>query len=400
MSDISTTLYWSMPTPKAFLQRVSDAARAARALILNFPHDMPSDPIRSHMLDVALRDANILSPLTLTISDGMNIASEVGSHFDATVMPAQSLAHHVHGAPHAIVLQANGRRAQQSCEQYAQEFMSAITDSVGDIRLILAIYSNDHVSDASIGGIRVIVFDGGLRLSEMSAYVAMRMVSYQGPGSTDLLKHLVVEYSSFDPRLAERLSNMDQSSLLNLPYSLSDLMNEDALRWARDTWVDGVRSLGSNDLHPLREWYLATHMSPSKEAMTAAAQQRYWRACLKALVPWLEERRFKILELLDRQLTRLEKDSGGPGRIVKKAGGKDILVGRSELEYGDLVYQSFGNSFRAIQASPEESAAISICKTAKGVRDDIAHFRAPNTESVMTLISSMDSLLPSIQLLR
>lgn len=395
MSELSSYLYWALPGPQNFCRKVTDAARVGRALILSFPQYMPVNPIRSQELERALANANIESPITLRISDGMNISVEIGTHFDLSNMSAQALAHHTHGAQHAIILQAIGKRAQEQCEKYVAEFVSSINDSVGDVRLIIAMSSGEYQSDESHGGIRIIAFDGWLTPSEMEAYVSMRMVNCTGPGSTSLYRHLVTEFSSFDPNLAEMLSNMELSTLLNLPHSLSDTMDADTLRWSRHSWVNGTLALSSPEVHPLHEWYCATHSGANSGDMQQAAWRRYWRACLKAIVPWLEERRHRVLDTLDRQWKQVERAAGGRDKIQKKMGSSYIAVDRYGLEYGDVIFYSKSPSFNSIPMHGPETTALSICSMAKNVRDDIAHLRAPNPQEVIALINAMDSLLPN-----
>ena len=395
MSELSSSLYWSLPGPQAFCRKVTDAARVARALILSFPQYMPANPIRSQELERALANANIESPITLRISDGMNISVEIGTHFNTPNMSAQALAHHNHGSQHAIILQAIGKRAQEQCEKYVGEFVNAINDSDGDVRLIIAMSSGENQADEASGEIRVIAFDGWLNPSEMQAYVSMSMVNYTGPGSTSLYRHLVTEFSSFDPNLAEQLSNMESSNLLKLPISLSEVMSAETLRWSRHSWLNGTMSLSSPEVHPLHEWYCATHSGSNSIEMERAAYRRYWRACLKAIIPWLEERRHRVLDVLDRQWQQVERAAGGHDKIQKKVGSDFIRVNRYGLEYSDVVYYARNINFTSIQMKENESIAVSICSMAKDVRDDISHLRPPHAEKVMSLITTMDSLLPT-----
>lgn len=392
MSEISSALYWSMPGPLGFLGKVSDAARNARALFLSFPEFMPVNPMAC--VERALKDANVYEPITLIIQDGVNISAEIGTHFGIPNMPAQALAHHCHGAQHAIILDARGKRAQEHCEKYAGEFVQAIDDAAGDVRLVVALRNGDYKKDASNEGIQVICFDGGLRPSEMDAYVAQRMVSYSGPGTTNLYKHLVREYASFDPVLAERLSRMDPSQLMDLPNSLTALLSEELLRWSKHSWLAGTQSGASKEVHPLHEWYVAIHSGPEASNYKQAAAHRFWKACLKAIIPWLEERRLKVIDLLDGPLTQVEHAAGGKDRIQKRRGTTQISVTRTELEYNDIAHQSYGQAFNSIALTNKETSAISICRIAKNVRDDLSHLRPPKVADIGDLISGMDVLVP------
>ena len=392
MSEISSSLYWTLPTPADFIHKVTDAARSARSIILSFPEYMPVDPI--HAMERGLKNANIHEPLILNIRDGMNISVEIGTHFGGGNVPAEVLAHYEYGAQHAVVLQPHGKRAQSHCEKYTEEFIKAIDESVGDVRLVMAIRNGLYMEDASSDKLKVIAFDGGLKYAEMDAYVAMRMVNYPGPGSTNLYKHLVTEYGSFDPAIAEKLSRMETSMLLGLPLSLTDILREDLIRWSKLSWVMGTKSNASVEIHPLHECYSATHSGSDGERYKRLSGQRYWRACLKSIIPWLEERRPRIIQILDRPLQRIESAAGGHDKIQKKMGQQMVNVTRDELEYNDIFYQSHRYEFNDIPFSQLEHNAVGICRLAKAVRDDLSHLRPPSVDNLTNLISSMDLLIP------
>lgn len=392
MSSVTSSLYWAMPGPIAFRGKVSEASRRARAVFLSFPAEPIGKPLRE--VELALKNANILAPVVLNIYSGMNISAEIGTHFGRVNMTAQSLAHHRHGAPHAVVLNAIGERAQEHCEKYAAEFLQAIDHSGGSVLLVVALHDGKFDRDESGPNFCVIAFDGSLTQPEMSAYVAQRLVAYDGPGSTGLFRHLAAEYAGFDPTLAERLAEMDPGELMNLPQSLSAVLEENPVRWSKCAWVEGTqRASSAVDSHSLYEWYMATHSGPQSAHFRQLCERRYWRASLKALIPWLEERRSQIIKILDGPLTHVERAAGGPGKIAKKIGSNNTLVGRDDLEYNDLTYQSRTPEFNIDALTPEESLAVSICFAAKRVRDDISHLRKPDTAQINDLITSMDALL-------
>lgn len=387
MSDFAVPLYWSMPTPQDFVSKITTASRNARAIVLSLTEYPPSgiwDAVRR-----GLCNANIHEPVLLTITDGMDIATEIGTHFSLPTMPPESLAHHVHGYQHAIILLASGKRAQQACAKYATAFMDAIEHAPGDVRLIMAISDGINQTDGTFDRIHLIAFDGALPPNEMDAYVTQRMVSVAGPGSTRLLRHLVTEYAGFDVALAEDLMAMDIGAIEALPDTLTPLLTSGLLRWSSASWLAGTVASNTPRRHPLHEWYAATHEGPQAESFRRAVNERYWRACLKALIPWMEERRPKILKLLDRPLSILEQQHGGPGKIRKKIGEQETRVAREELEYNDLTY-FFG---RFPLTSQKEVDAVSICRRAKSVRDNLAHLRKPGVADIRQLITEMDNLV-------
>lgn len=393
MSVLNSSLYWSLPSAIEFAEKVRAATLKHRVIVLSFPEFMCVNPNR--IIEKALNNAGIHDPIILSIPDGMNISAEIGTHFRVSTMPADSLAHHVCGRPQSVVLHAKGTKGQESCERYAADFLLAIVESAGDIRLIITLRSGEYQSDEAKGDFIIIAFDGWINSSEMQAYVYQRMVSYDGPGSTNLYKNLVAEYASFDPSLAERLSQMEPSTLLNLPDCLSQIVSEDPLRWSKDGWVHGTTCKSSKEAHSLREWYLVTHSPKQADKNHKLLEKRFWRACVKSLTPWLEERRILIIAVLKRPIDLIEANSGVKNKIEKKLGdNRYIHVYRDELEFNDLVFRSNGQEFRQASLTEKESAAVNICHMAKKVRDDLSHLRKPDLECVQNLIFSMDQLFP------
>jgi len=389
MTEINSGLYWSMPGPMEFIGRITDASRNARAIVLSFTDHPPSGVWRA--IKRGLHNANINEPIELDISEGTNISVEIGMHFSSGLMPGELLAHHIHGYQHAVILKANCKRAQMNCEKYAEDFVTAIDHSQGDVRLILGVHDGDYRKDGANATLHVIAFDGALMPAEIDAYVTQRMVTRSGPGSTCLARHLVTEYAGFDPALAEQLISFDTSRILALPESLTPLLGANLLRWSSDSWLAGTRTESLAEAHPLHEWYRATHACSDQAAFKRASDARYWRACLKAIIPWLEERRSKVLTLLDAPLRRVEKAHGDTGKISKKTGDRWTDVPREELEYNDLTYFARSTEFSGL--STLEAAAVSVCRKAKAVRDDLAHLRRPPASSIESLIADMDRLL-------
>lgn len=393
MSEFSASLYWSLPGPSGFIRKITEGAHQKRAIIISLPLRAPRGTWRA--VFEGLKHANIYDPIHLKILSGQDIASEIGAHFNGKLMTASVLAHARHGSPHAVILEAEGRSAQEACEAYATEFITASEGSSGDIRLILGIHDGSHQEDAALRTIKIIAFDGGLEPDEMEAYVSLRMVGKPGPGSTHLNRHLITEYAGFDVGLAERLIDLDASKLMNLPEELGPLMHEEILRWSADSWSEGTSSMASPSRHPLREWYLATHPGALQNHYRAESQKRFWRACVKSLLPWVEQRRLQIISKLARQLKYVESQHAikyklSSGKIQKKIGENYIEVTREELEYNDLAFLT-RDQFTTL--TPDEAVLVDICRTTKYVRDKIAHIKKPDTTDVEAMISKMEKVI-------
>jgi len=391
MRPVDSSLYWSLPTPMKFIHELADAAKSSRAVIISLPREMSIDPQPAILR--ALQGAGIIKPVVLSIGDGANISVTIGRHFDDRSMPAELLAVQEYGAPHAIVLNPLGSKAQTHCEKYAAEFIQAASPKAGDIRLVMSIRDGEDVKSDLQGTTSFVMFDGGLGPSEISAYVAMRMVSVDGPGSTSLYRQLVAEYASFDASLAETLARMPGNELEALPNSLTPYVTEGLMRWGRLGWLYGTRSRASAQVHPLHEWYLATHSETDADRFRRLAERRYWQACVKSILPWMEERRSQIIEVLKCLIDELAQQAGAGGKLNKQIGKNLILVDRDDLEYADLSYQM--RLFKNRDLSAIVSRALSVCEYARKVRHDLSHLRTPNLNDLRQLIQEMDMLIPA-----
>jgi hypothetical protein len=384
-----TQIFWSLPSPQEFCSAVTDAARVKRAIIVNRPKDRISD----YGLREALHNANILDPLFIDIGDGTNISSTLAPHFGDVVTHASSLATEKSAHGHAVVLRANSERSQKHCEKYMTEFIEALPDHDGNIRLILSFEDSAIKQTTSKEDLAVIVYDGMLRPEEMQAYVSYRMLGREDFRSTTLIRHLVTEFASFDVGLAEDLIRMTNEEILNLPESLTHLVAAREEKWATQDWIRGSASLTCpHDNHTLCEWYQAIHTSPLSDKGRDAVKRRYWRACIKAISPWIEERRHLIIEELYPVLFQLEPS----GDFQKKIGSEIIEnVQIKDLEYGDLLYQKKRAKDRDIKLSRRQAKAFDICWKTKVVRDAIAHTRMPSLMSIQDLVLSMEDFCTS-----
>ena len=383
-----TQLFWSLPTPLAFCQAISDAAIAARAILVNHPEGASLE----HGVQEGLRNAGIGSPLILSIEDGTNISATLAPHFDNEIMHAGDLAEVQMPQPQAVILRADGQRARPHCEKYMMEFMGALEKTTGNVRLILSMQDPTIKRTDFAGQFAAIVYDGALTSEEMQAYVAYRMLGRREFGTTSLLRHLVTDFASYDVTLANKLIQMDSDEILNLPQSLGPLVAENESRWISEEWLRGSASLtASSEKHPLREWYLASHTSTLTAIGKSGAERRYWRACLKAISPWLEERRPVVLKELRPILEKLEPS----GRFEKKVGKYIQIVDRDQLEFNDLWYQRGRATERNLDFTVGQSQAFSLCALAKTVRDDLAHSRKPALSDLQNLVVAMDDFCPS-----
>lgn len=379
----ATSLYWSLPSPSNFCLAVTDAARDKRAVILNHPASINL----AVGLKEGLRNANFDNPIILDIDDGAHIASLLAPHFGDQIMDAHALANTSIAHMHAVVLMASSDRAHTACMRYVTEFINALEQTRGNVRLILSMHDANWTTSQSTKDFSTITYDGALRAEEMQTYVSFRMLGRKEFGSTHLLRHLVTEFAAYDTALADDLIGLGESEILGLPESLGPLLARDDHRWSTDNWLHGSRSLTCPDVHhPLREWYLAQHTSPLAELGRQSANKRYWQACIKSITPWLEERRPLIHKVLRPVLQKLEPD----GKFEKKIGKLTDIVEIDELEYNDLCFQSYRVRERGLTLTSQQEQAFRLCSKAKVVRDDLAHSRKPRLDALQDLVVLMD----------
>lgn len=379
----ATSLYWSLTSPSNFCLAVTDAARDKRAVILNHPESVNL----TVGVKEGLRNANFDSPIILDIDDGAHIASLLAPHFSDQLMDAHALANTSLKSIHAVFLMARSERAQAACMEYVMDFINALEQACGNVRLILSMHDLNWTTSKSTKTFSTITYDGALRPDEMQTYVSFRMLGRKEFGSTQLLRQLVTEFAAFDISLADSLIGLSEAEILNLPESLGTLLAKDEQRWSTDNWLQGSRSLTCPDLyHPLREWYLAQHTSLLTELGRQSANKRYWQACIKSISPWLEERRPLVHKALRPVLQRLEPS----GKFEKRIGKHTEIVEIDELEYNDLCFQSFRVRDRGLLLTSQQEQAFRLCSKAKVVRDDLAHLRKPRLEALQDLVIQMD----------
>lgn len=393
---VAADLYWQLPGPRSFITRVAENVAAARVLLVNLPHEeLPGtwDGVKS-----GIRHAHLAEPLELTIRDGTDVASEIGVHFGVKRLTAEQLVSHVALAPTAIILRPFGTDGQTNCDAYVTDFVNAVDESSGNIRLVVEGHEPDVTEDCSGLSVRAIVFDGGLSLDEMEAYVGLRMLDRAGPGSTRLTRCIVSEFSGFDVEVAEQIMRLDESQIVNIIDNLPLLMGETPARWKCDSWLWRTRSLAlPAATHALNDKYLSEHGPEAlrKQALNRL-RNRYWRASVKALTHWLEERREAVLRIFSQRLNDLTAQNGGqftkPAGLDRKGNPKVVAIDRSEVEYNNIVGMFYTHQWSGLSVA--EADALAVCQKAKPVRDDLAHLRMPDPGQVSDLILAMDRLVP------
>ena len=393
-SSIDTALYWSLPGPRALFTRVAEAAVISRAFWINLPHI----PVRGtwEKIKEGLRSANIATPIDLTIRAGTDIGAEIGVHVHERRITAAQLAMHVAQIRTAVILRAEDDLAKRECDAYALEFMAALSTAgqQGNMQLVIALHDESFTDDRHDNGLQVIAFDGSLTFDEIDAYVAIRMLDSPGPGSTRLLRRIVSEFAGFDVEMAERLMAMPEAQLLLINEHLADLMAVDIDRWRHKSWLHRTMTTHSpGATHVLWDMFKTLHGTPGEAAEAETRiKKRYWRACVRTITPWLEERRAQVVGCFSSQLKLIAANHGGKfPRPIND--GRKLYMGEEELEFNNIVGMVRFKSLNLVTA--REERAFSICLLAKRVRDDLAHLRMPQPHILNQLVAEMDSEFPN-----
>jgi hypothetical protein len=141
----------------------------------------------------------------------------------------------------------------------------------------------------------------------------------------------------------------------------------------------------------LYELYLSRHEGPDQRDATDWLKRRYWRACLRTLLPWLEERRSRVIGILRPALESHLKSSGGKAVRTTDSGFR-LETSLDDLEYNQIPGLVRHERFD-VSGNVRMSRAVDVCFAAKKVRDDIAHMRPPQPGDILALTSKMEEVL-------
>ena len=394
ITTIDSNLYWRLPGPRSFITRISEQVMNTRLLWVNLPiHSIPGT---WDGVEEGVRHAHIDTVIKLRISGGTDISGEIGVHFKKLSLTAAELMLHTADCRSAVILMPQDDEGKLNCSKYAEEFIQSLDKGQGNVLLIVGGNEESLTKDTSNMGIQVIAFDGGLSQDEMDAYVAIRMLDRPGPGSTRLTRAIVSEFAGFDVELAEQIMQLNESQIVNIMSNLGILMGDSPFRWRHDSWLWLTRSSSAPGMHhTLHDKYLSEHGPVSGRTQAQdRIKRRFWRACVKTISPWLEERRKAVVGIFGAQIKAEAARNNGmiPKVIGKDRFGNDKFIQQDpeELEYNNIVGMIRHGKLTATNV--EEKCAESVCKFTKVVRDEIAHLRAPSPSEVSDLIWEMDRL--------
>ena len=392
---VATEVYWVMTGPRAFGDAIAAAVLEHRWLAIHIPaRPMPGFATtveralaRAHLDDEQAR--------WIRIGDEQDVGTLIGTLFDLPAMNAIQLAH-VQGAVRTIVLYPTSEAATGACQNYLKSYEAAVGHvprQRGQLSLVVVLpQSLDAPRPPIASRPQDIVFAGALTAQEMQAYVAVRMGTRSGPGDTELLRTLVSEFAGFDAQLAEDLIAFSDQAILGLPNSLGMLSGHDDARWRTGRWSAGCYAdiEGKRRRHVLYEFFLSQHAGPEQRDAIAWLKRRYWRACLRSLLPWLEERRSLVIDVLRGPLEQHLKKTGGKAVRTTMSGFR-VETEIDDLEYNQIPGMVLNERFTV--SGSRQKLAVDLCFAAKRVRDSMAHMRPPEAGRILELTDLMARLL-------
>ncbi|QKI70658.1 hypothetical protein [Achromobacter xylosoxidans] len=384
-AHVSVPIYWSLPGPAKFLTELIQTFDLAQAFVVRIENPEITG-VRKTIGDALRKACHEPERIQfLDVHEGSHLESDIGHHFGKPKLSAMQLASWSAPPKATVVLTPHSSRARERCRVFYEEFVAEVADQGGNcIRLVLLWNEGDDpLAPKSPKEVR---FNGSLTEDEMHAYVTLRMVGSQGLGTSSLARHLVIEFAGSDPLLAEELMTLHPNALLELPNTLARLPPRHG-RAPRGT--DAVS-----------DWLEMRAQSTAAADANKRLEQRYWRACVRALLPWIEERRMQVIEKLRWSLEDYLYPTKGvwkkrlPYRVEKYI---DIPI--EELEFNDIVAmsrQQNGDPFKPLDAQAE--TGLACCRAAKRVRDALAHLRAPAAGDIRDMVRLLDELLqgPSV----
>ena len=378
--QVSVPIYWAMPGPTSFLVKLGHMLEAHSAGTVCLARGAVAGA--QHVINDAFKRAchETERVVFLDVHEGSHIESDVGHHFARGKLSAMELAHWSQPPRVTVVLTPLSVRASDRCRGFFEEFAKeSAALSAGAVRLVV-VWSllADPLPPKSRCELR---FDGTLSEDEMHAYVTQRLVGRRGPGSTSLARHLVIEFAGADPLVAEELMALHPNALLQLPESLASMPQRDA---------SCDRASGA-----LKDWLEVRAQAAGSAVAWKRLEQRYWRACVRALLPWIEERRLPVIDKLRDSLEDYLFPTKGVWKKFlpwRPGSFQDIAI--DDLEFNDMVAMSHRDAADPFKGLDETAnAALTACFKVKKVRDAIAHMRPPAAADIGEMILALDALL-------
>jgi hypothetical protein len=391
--SVSTEIYWMLPGPRGLIDAVTSVLASHPVVMLR----VPAIPIAglATALETALHRIYFdnVDVRWLKLGDGMSLPTEIGSALGGRPVPPEQLGT-MKSPIRTIVLEALTNGAVLESEEYLASLAASMAHTHGDFErprvLALLPQALDAVNAPISHGPQEIIFSGALNPPEIAAYVAVRMIERSAPGGTGLLRMLVTEFAGFDAKLAEELIALSDETLLGLPRCLEAIAARSDQRWRSGRWAAGCWAEigGQRVRHTLHEMHLSQHTGPDQRDASEWLRRRYWRACVRTLLPWLEERRSSVIGAIRAALEQHLKSTGH--MVVRSTpNGRRIETAIDDLEYNQIPGLIYNDQFK-VPNDLKMRRAVEVCYAAKAVRDEIAHMRAPSPSGILDVTGKME----------
>lgn len=386
--QISVPLYWSLPGPRRFLAQLAYTLDVARPFVVQLDtFDVAG--IKQVVRDALHKACHAPERIEfLDVHEGSHLESDIGHHFGRPTLSAVEFANWSASPRTTIVLTPHSARARERCREFFEEVVFEQPPTSEHHARLVVVWNgrDDPLSPKSPAEVR---FDGALSGDEMHAYVTLRMVGRRGPGSTSLARHLVIEFAGEDAMLAEELMALSHDDLLQLPGSLSKIAPRPA-----QPLVPTAASVEECDANALNDWLLSGSTSAGAVKARDRLESRYWRACVRSLLPWLEERRRPVIDLLRVSLEDYLYPTRGVWKKVnpwRQHETRDVAI--DDLEFNDIVAMTFNRDDPFVPIDLPGRQLVQGCRSAKAVRDALAHMRAPNLRDIQDMLRTLDNVL-------
>ena len=391
---IDLSLYWSLPTPRRLLKKITDISAATKVVGINSPRSLAVETWPH--AKTAMSGHHVSRDFPLRVRQGTDLSADIGFHFGVNHMSAAALAHVIDAPLTAIFLQPEDMGGWNSAREYVMEFLRTVQQSNSincPVRIILDMQDPVIIHDNRSGEFSVFAFDGGLTSEEMDAYVAMRLIEKLDlpngleSGEYQLRKSIIASFSGFDAVLAERMLDWQPNDVICVTDRLTSLLDDDPSRWGSTSWINGTINSHGN-IHTLRLQYLKLHGSDTeKNAANAEIKKLYWKACLKSITPWLEEIRPVVVKVMKPHIKK--QADFNSGKLMKEVNGVPRYTKIDDVEFSTIAWM--GKSRKFSRLNTEEDTAVAVCLAATDVRNEIAHLRAPKNQDVVHLVTRLNT---------
>ncbi|MFN4045622.1 hypothetical protein [Limnobacter sp.] len=379
-------IFWDMPSPKKFLLDVLRAAEEKGGCAIRMPKQVESSNIKiavEHEMGLSAPQSVVFK-----VSSSDEVLSIIGRWANQDYLTMHSLGQNEFNGLKVLFLEPLCLTSLNECISFLSEIGSSDTQVCFKV-IVLERGINPEVDT---GEITTFYFNGSISEKELSAYLLIRFSSMGLEDESGFYRLLVEEFAKFDPFFCEELLLETQEALLNEPERiLKEKMTNRIGDCSTPSWVNGMISAPEGDFaHILHHAYLAEHADEEKrEPAKRLIQQRMWRASMRALLPWIEERKSIIGQAF---ATELEDRSDKNGYI--EYGKKDPSFPRrtrhwTATEFGSLVaYVKHEN----LNCSSEfQKAVFDFAVQVAVVRNKISHFQYPNYCDIKKMFWLYDS---------